>query len=396
MPSLWDVLRNMAVSNKTERIPLQVPFLTNDECQAVGAAILAGQITGNGPVCKDVERELAELTGAKHVLLTTSCTHALELSALCLDFGPDDEVIMPSFTFTSTANAFLLRGARIVFADISPVTFNLDPEDVRKRITSRTKAIVLVHYAGMACDMEKFVALARENKIALIEDAAQGVDAGWHGQHLGTIGEIGCFSFHSTKNITCGEGGAFLTNDDRIADRANIIREKGTNRHAFLRGEVDRYSWVSPGSSYVLSDLLAAILQGQLKNRAYIKSARRQIWHRYREALIPMQGRYGITLPIIPEGADPNYHLFSFLVGNQQRRDQVLAALQRNGVGAAFHYVPLHSAPFFEGRGGTRSEELPGTATVSSGLIRLPLFPGLSEESVGRVISELHRALDQV
>ena len=373
-------------------IPLQTPFLTEEDRRSVLEAISSGQIGGNGRICKEVEREISHSFGARHVLLTTSCTHALELAALSLELKPDDEVILPSFTFSSTANAFLLRGARLIFADIDPVTFNLDPGDVLKRLTSRTKAIVVVHYAGMPCDMEVFLDLSRKHGLALIEDAAQAVDARWRKQYLGTIGDIGCYSFHSTKNITCGEGGAFLTNNDEIAARAEIIREKGTNRHAFLRGEVDRYSWVDSGSSYVLSDLLAALLRTQLANRSTIKARRKQVWHRYHEALLPLRDELRLRLPTIPPEADPNYHLFTFLVDTTKRRNQVLDRFHKAGVGATFHYVPLHSAPCML-RSGEPVNDLPVTMMVSERLIRLPLYPDLSQEDVSRVISTAVEAL---
>jgi dTDP-4-amino-4,6-dideoxygalactose transaminase len=374
-------------------IPLQLPFITEDERRAVSEAMASSQISGNGPICKRIEEEIAEAFGCRHVLLTTSCTHALELAALCLDLGADDEVIMPSFTFSSTANAILLRNAKPVFAEISPDTFNLDPKDVRQRITPRTKAIVVVHYAGIPCDMAEFMKIASEYGLALIEDAAQAVDATWHNQYLGTIGDIGCFSFHSTKNITCGEGGAFLTNNERIASRAEIIREKGTNRRAFLRGEVDRYSWAAPGSSYVLSDLLAAVLDAQFRNRSKIKALRKGIWRRYLDALQQIQARHGLTLPAIPLGADPNYHLFAFLVDRPERRDRVLQFLHDKGIGATFHFVPLHSAPCSAKRGVTVAD-LPITTSVSERLIRLPLYPGLSDEGVSRVICAVSESLE--
>jgi dTDP-4-amino-4,6-dideoxygalactose transaminase len=374
------------------QIPLQAPFLTDDDRRSVFEAISSGQIAGNGPICREVEKEISRCFGAKHVFLTTSCTHALELSALSLDLKAGDEVILPSFTFASTANAILLRGTKLVFADIDPTTFNLDPEDVAKRITPRTKAIMLVHYAGVSCAMDAFLELARKHGLALIEDAAQAVDARWKDRYLGTLGDIGCYSFHSTKNITCGEGGAFLTNNDRIAERADVMREKGTNRHAFLRGEIDKYSWVDAGSSYVLSDLLASLLRTQLANRSKIKSLRKKIWHCYHEALLPLQKQYGLTLPTIPANADPNYHLFPFLVRSPERRKEVLGHLHKAGVGATFHYVPLHSAPCMVARG-EPVEDLPVTASVSERLIRLPLFPGLSEDDVAHVIQATVNAL---
>jgi dTDP-4-amino-4,6-dideoxygalactose transaminase len=386
-------LLEMSDKSIARRIPLQAPFITDEDRRSVFEAISSDQVAGSGPVCKEVEAEISRIIGSRYVFLTTSCTHALELAALSLDLKPGDEVILPSFTFTSTANAFLLRDAKLVFADIDPATFNLDPNDVRKRITPRTKAIVLVHYAGMPCEMDAFQEIAQKHGLALVEDAAQAVDARWNNQHLGTIGDIGCFSFHSTKNITCGEGGAFLTNNPRIAERADVIREKGTNRHAFLRGEIDRYSWVDSGSSYVLSDLLAALLRTQLANRATIKALRKKVWHRYLDALLPLRDKHGLTLPTIPKGADPNYHLFPFLVSSSQRRNHVLDHLHHAGIGATFHYVPLHSAPCMLKRSAA-VEDLPVTTMVSERLIRLPLFPGLADEDVARVVRGVVEALD--
>jgi len=387
-------LLEMMDKSSTRRIPLQSPFITDEDRRSVFEAISSDQVAGSGPICKEVEAEISRIVGSRYVFLTTSCTHALELSALSLDLKPGDEVILPSFTFTSTANAFLLRDAKLIFADIDPVTFNLDPDDVKKRITPRTKVIVLVHYAGMPCDMEAFQKIARDHGLALVEDAAQAVDSRWQGRYLGTIGAIGCFSFHSTKNITCGEGGAFLTDDAGIAERADVMREKGTNRHAFLRGEIDRYSWVDSGSSYVLSDLLASLLRSQLANRATIKALRKRIWHRYLDVLSPLQDKHGLTLPTIPGGADPNYHLFPFLVSGAQRRSVVLDYLHRAGIGATFHYVPLHSAPCMLKRG-EPVDDLPVTTMVSERLIRLPLFPGLRDEDLTRVLDGVVRALDQ-
>jgi dTDP-4-amino-4,6-dideoxygalactose transaminase len=387
-------LLEMTDKSSGRRIPLQAPFISDEDRRSVFEAISSDQIAGSGPICKEVEAEISRIVGSRYVFLTTSCTHALELAALSLDLKPGDEVILPSFTFTSTANAFLLRETKLVFADIDPVNFNLDPDDVRKRITSRTKAIVPVHYAGIPCQMDAFQEIARKHGVALVEDAAQAVDARWNGQYLGTIGDIGCFSFHSTKNITCGEGGAFMTNNARIAERADVMREKGTNRHAFLRGEIDRYNWVDSGSSYVLSDLLAALLRTQLANRLTIKTLRKKVWHRYLDALLPLKNKHGLTLPTIPSGADPNYHLFPFLVSGPQRRNEVLNHLHQEGIGAAFHYVPLHSAPCMLKRG-EPVEDLPVTTMVSERLIRLPLFPGLTGEDVERVIRGVIQALDR-
>ena len=315
---------------------------------------------------------------------------------LALGVKGGDEVIMPSFTFVSTANAVVLRGAQPVFAEILPATLNLDPQDVEKRVTPQTKAVIVVHYAGMACDMEAFTDLARRHRLALLEDAAQGIDATYAGRYLGTIGDVGCLSFHDTKNIVCGEGGAFLTSDPVLARKAEFIREKGTNRANFIRGEVDKYTWVSQGSSYVPSDILSAVLEAQIAKRAEIKKRRRAVWDAYYQALEGLEAQGGVVRPVVPMRAGPNYHIFFFRVRSPALRDVVLSALQRAGIGATFHFVPLHSSPF--GRQvGVASTPLPVTDECSSTLIRLPVYPDLAsqaEEIAGRVadvIGELTR-----
>ena len=270
------------------KVPSTVPYVGDEEEEAIKKALANGHLTGNGPICKRVQQQIQEMFEVKHVLLTPSCTAALEMAMLVLDIGPGDEVILPSFTFVSTANCIVLRGAKPVFAEIKPDTLNIDPKDIRRRITPRTKAIVPMHYAGVGCDMDAIIEIAEEHNLYVVEDAAQGVDALYKDQYLGTIGDIGCYSFHGTKNITCGEGGAFLTNDDELARRAEIAHEKGTNRAAFVRGQVDKYSWVSVGSSYVLSDLLAAVLEVQLGKREEIRIKRKVVWKRYYEELKPL------------------------------------------------------------------------------------------------------------
>lgn len=295
---------------------------------------------------------------------------------LALDLAPGDEVIMPSFTFVSTANAVVLRGAVPVFAEIRPETLNLDPEDVARRITPRTRAIVPVHYAGVGCDMGALSDLAARHDLHVVEDAAQGVDAYYEGGPLGTLGDIGCYSFHDTKNITSGEGGAFLTDDSAIAQQAEIIREKGTNRSAFYRGEVDKYSWVDEGSSYIQSDILAALLEVQLEKRDEIREKRRAVWEAYYEALSPLAERGRITLPVIPENRTSNYHLFHFRTHSAPERDRMLSLLREGGVQATFHYVPLHSSPYGRGVLGWETD-LPVTQHCSETLVRLPLYPQL-------------------
>ena len=298
---------------------------------------------------------------------------------MCLDLKAGDEVIMPSFTFVSTANAVVIHGGRPVFADIEQATLNLDPVDVARKITPRTRAIIPVHYAGVSANLDAIKSVIHGRDIKIVEDAAQGVDAYYKGRPLGTIGDIGCYSFHDTKNITCGEGGAFLTNDENLAIRAEIIREKGTNRSAFLRGEVDKYTWIDKGSSFIQSDILAGLLIAQWAKRAEIKKLRRQAWSMYFDQLSPFETQGYITLPVIPDDCESNYHIFHFNTVRTDLRDDLLLALKRAGIGASFHYVPLHSSPY--GRKLGHSElVLPVTDKQSDSLVRLPLYPQLITE----------------
>jgi dTDP-4-amino-4,6-dideoxygalactose transaminase len=347
-------------------------------------------VAGDGPFCRRVEARLAELLGVRRVLLTSSCTHALELALLALGVGPGHEVICPSFTFVSTANAALRVGALPVFADIEEATLGLDPADVARRLTPRTRALVPIHYAGLAPDMDSLLALARARGLLLVEDAAQALGAAYRGRPLGTLGDAGCFSFHETKNLTCGEGGALVMADPAGAARAEIMREKGTNRAAFLRGEVDKYTWVSEGSSYVLSDLLAALLDAQLDKREEIQARRARIVARYRAGLAHWAARTGVRLPAQLPDRSSNDHIFHLLFPDAAGRDACLAALRSRGVMAAFHYVPLHSAP--QGRRLGAAQDLPVTERVASCLLRLPLHPGLEHGEVERVIEAVQHA----
>ncbi len=365
---------------KDATIPFNRPYTGPRERQAVADAVQQDVLHGDGPISRRVQQQLRDWLGVRHALLTTSCTHALEMAMIALGVGPGDEVIMPSFTFVSSANAAVLRGARPVFAEIRPGTLNLDPDDTARRITPRTKAIVPVHYAGVACDMDAIMDLARQHDLRVVEDAAQAVDAYHRDRPLGTIGDVGCYSFHDTKNITCGEGGAFLTNDDAIAESAEIVREKGTNRSAFFRGEVDKYSWVGEGSSYIQSDVLAALLEAQLARRDEIKAKRRRVWDAYYEALRPLAEDEALTLPTVPDYAAPNYHLFYFRTGTPAARDAALRALKANGIQAAFHYVPLHSSPYGRQTLGC-TQELPVTQHCSETLVRLPVYPQLADRA---------------
>lgn len=371
------------------KIPATRPLLGDDERDALLRALDDRHLVGNGAVSRRVQRQLEQMVGVRHALLTPSCTAALEMAMLVLGIGPGDEVILPSFTFVSTANCVVLRGARPVFAEIRPDTLNIDPADIERRITPRTRAIIPVHYAGVACEMDAILDIAAAHDLAVVEDAAQGVDARYKGRALGTIGDIGCYSFHATKNITCGEGGAFLTNDDALAERAEIIHEKGTNRAAFVRGQVDKYTWVSAGSSYVLSDLLAALLEAQLARREEIRSRRELIWQTYFKGLTGLAKQEKVILPVVPPGVEQNYHLFYFRVADQATRDALLDDLRGAGIGATFHYVPLHSSPFGRQVLGCE-DELPITEQVSRTLIRLPLYPEMSEADAEAALDRVH------
>jgi len=370
-------------------IQLSAPWFDERERERVREA-LAGRLSGDGPFGRRVEARLAELLGAPRVLLTSSCTHALELALLALGVGTGHEVICPSFTFVSTANAALRVGARPVFADIEETSLGLDPEDVARRISADTRALLPVHYAGLAPDMDALLALARRRGLLIVEDAAQALDASYRGRPLGTLGDAGCFSFHETKNLTCGEGGALVLADPQATARAEIMREKGTNRAAFLRGEVDKYTWVSEGSSYVLSDVLAALLDAQLDKRQEIQARRARVVALYRAGLADWAAARGVRLPLTLPDRSSNHHIFYLLFPDPQGRDACLAGLRSRGVMAAFHYVPLHSAP--HGRRLGAAQDLPVTERVAARLLRLPLHPGLATEEVERVIDAVRHA----
>jgi dTDP-4-amino-4,6-dideoxygalactose transaminase len=373
-------------------IPLSLPWLDDAETSRVTRA-LSGRLAGNGPFCAAVERRLSERLGGVRVLLTTSCTHALELALMALGVGPGQDVVCPSFTFVSTANAILRVGARPVFADIDEETLGLDAADVERRLTAATTALLPVHYAGVSADMDGLMAIAAERGLRLVEDAAQGFGATHRGRALGAIGDAGAFSFHETKNLTCGEGGALAVRDPEIAARAEIMREKGTNRAQFLRGEVDKYTWVSEGSSYVLSDVLAAMLDAQLDKFEAIQARRAAVAARYREELSGWAQAHGVRLPHEGPERTSNHHIFFLVLGDESARDRCLAALRAAGVMATFHYVPLHSAP--HGRAlGWGDLSLPVTDRVARGLVRLPLHPLLQDAEVERVVAAVRTSLD--
>jgi dTDP-4-amino-4,6-dideoxygalactose transaminase len=370
-------------------IRFHAPSYDEREVEALRRA-LSTHTAGDGPAGRRVEERLAELTGCGRALLTTSCSHAMELALLALGVGPGQEVICPSFTFASTANAALRVGARPVFAEIEERSLGLDPEDVERRLTPRTSVLLPVHYAGVAPDMEALLDIARRRGLRVVEDAAQGIAASWRGRALGSLGDAGCLSFHETKNLSCGEGGALLVSDPDLAKRAEIAREKGTNRAAFFRGEVDKYTWVAEGSSYVLSDALAAILDVQLDKLGAIQGRRAEVVARYRAGLGDWAAREGVRLPAELPEREPNHHIFYLLYPEPARRDRAMAALRAHGVMATFHYIPLHSAP--QGRRIGADYELPVTERVSATLLRLPLHARLDDADVDRVIGAVIRA----
>ncbi len=374
-------------------IPFHKPYVRNDAVAAMAAVLASGKLSGDGQVCKAVEAQICTLFGAGHALLTSSCTHALEMAMMLLDLRPGDEVIVPSYTFVSTANAALTGGGKPVFCDISLETMTLDPRDLERRITPRTRAIVPIHYAGIAADMDAIGAIARPRNILVIEDAAQGVNATYKGRFLGTIGDAGTYSFHDTKNYVAGEGGAFLTADEQLARKAEILREKGTNRSNFLRGEVDKYTWVSHGSSYILSDILAALLKTQLDDLDFIQQSRREIHERYIKGLCGLENAEKLRLPVIPPHCRSNYHIFYILLRNEPERVRVMKELKERGIGSTFHYVPLHSAPFALSTLGTQGLALPATDAAYQRLLRLPIYPGLTAREVDYVIENLHEVL---
>jgi len=366
-------------------IPFNRPALVGDELRYMREAIAAGRISGDGQFSRRCHALLAAELGAARVLLTTSCTHALEMSALLLDIAPGDEVIVPSFTFVSTINAFALRGAQPVFADIRPDTLNLDEAQLPHLVGPRTKAIVAVHYAGVGCDMDAILAAAAPRGIAVVEDNAHGLFGKRGGRKLGSFGCLSTLSFHETKNVTCGEGGALVINDPRYVERAEIVREKGTNRSQFFRGMVDKYTWVDVGSSYLPSDLLAAYLLAQLEARERIQAARRRIWERYDRELADWAAASGARLPVVPPGCEHPSHIFYLLLPSLAARQALIAHLASRGILAVFHYVPLHLSEQAR-KLAVRPQDCPVAADVSDRLVRLPLFYDLTPAEQSRVI----------
>lgn len=367
-------------------IPFNRPFIVGKELYYIAQAVAGGHLAGDGTFTRKCSAWMEQRFAAKRVLLTHSCTGALEMAAILADVQPGDEVIMPSYTFVSTANAFVLRGARIRFVDIRPDTLNIDESQIEAAITKRTRAIVPVHYAGVSCHMDRIMELANRYDLIVVEDAAQAVNSTSHGRYLGTIGHLGCYSFHETKNFISGEGGALAINDVRFLERAEIIREKGTNRAQFFRGEVDKYTWVDIGSSYLPSELVAAFLYAQLEEAETITQRRHEIFTYYQEKLLPLQNDGHLRLPIVPPRTRHNAHMFYIITNSPAERDALLAHFARQHIRAVFHYVPLHTSPV-GCRFGYKPGDLPVTEDLSARLIRLPCYFGMERADQDRVIA---------
>ncbi|WGK57410.1 dTDP-4-amino-4,6-dideoxygalactose transaminase [Pantoea sp. SS70] len=370
-------------------IPFNAPPIVGSEVEYMQSAMASGKLCGDGGFTRRCQQWMEQHFGSKKVLLTPSCTASLEMAALLIDLQPGDEVIMPSYTFVSTANAFVLRGATIVFVDMRPDTLNIDETLIEAAITPKTRAIVPVHYAGVACEMDSIMALAAKHKLYVIEDAAQGVMSQYKGRALGTIGHIGCFSFHETKNYTAGgEGGATLINDAKLVDRAEIIREKGTNRSQFFRGQVDKYTWRDIGSSYLMADLQAAYLWAQLEAAEQINQQRLRLWQRYYDALRPLAAAGRIELPVVPKNCRHNAHMFYIKLRDSDDRQALINWMKEAEILTVFHYIPLHSSPAGERFGRFHGDDA-FTTRESERLLRLPLFYNLSDNNQRTVISSL-------
>ena len=376
-----------------KKIQFNIPYVGRAEAAAAERAVTALKIVGNGSLGQRAESMLRDIFKVKHALLTTSCTHALELAMMSIGVKPGDEVICPSFTFVSTANAIVRQGARPVFAEIKEETLNIDIDDMKKRITSRTRAVIPVHYAGISCDMDEIMDIARRHKLAVIEDAAHAIGAKYRSKFLGTIGHIGCFSFHATKNITSGEGGAFLTSHEEYYKKAEIAREKGTNRAAYLKGEIDKYSWVSEGSSYVLSDVSAAILIEQLKKIGEITRRRKEIFDYYLKEFRSLSDSGKVALPEIGDEDEINGHIFYLRLPTEKKRDECIAKLRAKGVEATFHFIPLHTSPYGRRVLRYRKGDFPVTEKAAKTLLRLPIYPQLSNREMDFIIDSVKEIL---
>ena len=370
------------------KIPFNRADIGKHDIELLSESISAGHISGNGPFTKRAEEQITKTLGNDRTLLTTSCTHALEMSALLLRLKPGDEVIVPAFTFVSTASAFMLYGAKPVFVDVRQDTLNIDLDQAEAAITPRTRAICVVHYGGVACEMDRLTKLAKDHNLILIEDNAHGLFAKYRGKYLGTFGALATQSFHETKNITCGEGGALVINDASLAERAEILREKGTDRTKFLRGQVDKYTWVDVGSSWVISDLLAAILFGQLSRADEIYKQRMKIWNRYHNELQSWAAKHDVTLPTVPEGCEHTGHVYHLRFQHGVQRDKFIENLKQLGIYAVFHYQPLHLSTVGRTLGG-RDGQFPVTESAGDCLVRLPLFNSLTSDEQTYIIDSI-------
>jgi dTDP-4-amino-4,6-dideoxygalactose transaminase len=372
-------------------LPLTRPSIDDREVAAVSEAVRQGALIGAGPLGREIEHQLAAMLDVPRALLVNSCTAAIEAAVLLSGARPGDEIVLPSFTFVSCANAVVRAGARPVFADVNPATLNVDPAAIERVITTRTRAIMVVHYGGRACDMGAVQALAARHGLSVIEDAAHGLGGTWHNRPLGTIGDFGCFSFHGSKDVVCGEGGALVCRDPDLTRAAEILREKGTNRAAFLRGEVNKYEWVSLGGSLILSDVLAAMLRPQLERLPAAIARKRELARRLSAALAPLGSRV-----VLPQWSDESsWHLYPLLVPPASR-DAVLASLKAEGIGASFHFVPLHDSPYGREHFGYATGDLPHTERVSASLVRLPLFAGMSDGDLEDVIAAALKVIGQL
>jgi dTDP-4-amino-4,6-dideoxygalactose transaminase len=366
-------------------IPFNKPFLTGKETEYIRQAVESGKISGDGMFTKKCQSFFENKYGFKKVLLTTSCTDALEMAALLLDVNPGDEVIAPSYTFVSTVNSFVLRGAKIVFADSTASDPNIDADQIEDLITHKTKVIIPVHYAGIACDMDKIQQLAVQNNIHIVEDAAQSIDSYYKDKPLGSLSTLAAFSFHETKNIISGEGGMLVINDESYVKRAEIVREKGTNRSAFFRGEVDKYGWVDIGSSYLPSDIIAAFLYAQLENLNEVQRKRKNTWNLYHEELEPLEKENKIKLPFIPDYATNNAHMFYIICKNLDERTKLVEAMKQKNIYPVFHYLSLHRSPYYQDKHDGR--DLPWADHYTNCLLRLPMYFELTEQDVEKIVS---------
>ena len=373
----------------TFAIPFNRPTRTPQDAGNLQAALAQGKLSGDGPFTHRCHRMLEQMAGVPKALLTTSCTHALEMAALLLDIRAGDEVIVPSFTFVSSVNAFVLRGARPVFADIRPDTLCIDERHLEGLITDRTRAVIIVHYAGVACEMDAIDGVAKTTGCAIVEDNAHGLFGRYKGRNLGTFGSLTALSFHETKNVTCGEGGALLLNDVSLFERAEIIREKGTDRSKFFRGELTKYEWVDLGSSYLPSELLAALLAGQLEHAAVIQAQRQNLWHRYESGLADWARSREIVLPTVPPWCDQSFHMFQVLLPSNDCRGRLIAHLKSHGILAVSHYQPLHLSKMGRAFGG-RPGDCPVTERVAERLLRLPFYTNMTVDEQNTVIEALH------